>query len=135
MVKYVIYSVFILCSILTLCSAQEQSGLAVEEMVFCTAIENREPVGIDTVFSNTLERIYCYTKISSDIDTTSISHIWYYNDQEVAKVDLAIKAKSWRTWSSKQIMEIWSGNWRVDVVSPSMEVIASKVFTVKQATP
>ena len=135
MVKYVIYSVFILCSILTLCSAQEQAGLAVEEMVFCTAIENREPVGIDTVFSNTLERIYCYTKISSDIDTTSISHIWYYNDQEVAKVDLAIKAKSWRTWSSKQIMEIWSGNWRVDVVSPSMEVIASKVFTVKQATP
>jgi hypothetical protein len=135
MIKYAIYLILMLCSIVALCSAQEQSGLTVEEMVFCTAIENREPIGSDTVFSDTIERIYCFTKISSDIDTTSISHIWYYNDQEVAKVDLAIKAKSWRTWSSKQIMEIWSGTWRVDVIAPSMEVIASKAFTVKQEKP
>lgn len=111
--------------------AQEQSTLQVDEMIFCTAIENRQPVGSDTVFKANVERIYCYTKIDGAADTTTISHIWYFKDEEVAKVNLSVKAKTWRTWSSKRLLEIWIGKWRVDVVSSDGTVLKSKEFSIK----
>jgi hypothetical protein len=117
----------------TLVYSQQQNGVTVEEMVLCTSVEDRQPVGVDTAFVNTLERVYCFTKIASDVDSTSISHVWFYNDQEVARVDLAVKAKTWRTWSSKRLMEIWTGKWRVDIVSKEGTLVRSKEFLVQPA--
>ncbi len=109
----------------------QDGGLMVEQMDFCTAVEERQPVGIDTAFADTVERVYCYTKISGAADTTSISHVWYHNDKEMAKIDLAVRAKNWRTWSSKRIMETWTGSWRVDVTDVTGAVIKSKKFVVQ----
>ena len=111
--------------------AQEPSAMQVDEMVYCTAIEERQPVGQDTVFNSDLERIYCYTKISGAVDTTTISHIWYFKDNEVARVNLSVNAKIWRTWSSKKLMEIWVGRWRVDVIAADGTILKSAAFRIK----
>jgi hypothetical protein len=103
----------------------------VAEMAFCTDVEDRTPVGSDTVFSSTVERIICFTKITGAVDTTAVTHIWYYNDEQMVKVELAVKSESWRTWSSKLIMKEWIGTWRVDVVSESGDVVESKEFLVE----
>jgi hypothetical protein len=55
-------------------------NMSVEEIVFCTSIENRQPVGIDTTFSNDIERIYCFTKIVGVNAEKSVKHIWYFNN-------------------------------------------------------
>ena len=100
-------------------------------MVICTSVEERQPVGADTAFVKTIGQLYCFTKFSGGSDTTSVSHVWYYKGEQMAKVDLAIRGKTWRTWSSKRIVEDWDGSWKVDIVSEAGNVLKSKAFEVK----
>lgn len=125
-------SLFVFLS--TLLIAQESPTVTVDDIQICTAVEDRQPVGTDTTFTNDVEQLYCFTKLSSDQDTTAISHVWYFGDKEMAKVEMTMKAQTWRTWSSKKIVNDWAGEWRVDVLSPDGKVLASKKFMVKAAT-
>ena len=110
--------------------AETGAPVSVNEMVFCTGIENRTPVGVSKIFPDTVGRVYCFTKLTSKEDHTAISHVWYYNDTQMAIVDLPVNARSWRTWSSKRIVKEWAGRWRVDVISATGAVICSDAFMV-----
>jgi hypothetical protein len=110
--------------------AQDISSVTVNEMVFCRGIDQKKPVDISTHFPDSVERVFCYTKLSNTQDHTSISHVWYYNDTQMAIVDLAVNASSWRTWSSKRIVKEWAGTWRVDIISASGKIICSDEFVV-----
>jgi hypothetical protein len=126
------FELFIICSIFlfgfTISPAQD---IEVEEMVFCSSIEQHQPVGIDTVFVETVGTVYCFSKITGAADTVLISHVWYYNNEEKARVDLSIKSRTWRTWSSKRIMEDWQGKWRVDIIDMNGNILKSKQFFIK----
>ena len=111
-------------------SAQE-SGLTVEKMIICTDIEDRLPVGESTQFFESVERLYCYTRINGAADTLQVTHVWFFGDEEKARVPLTIKSASWRTWSSKKMLDAWSGAWRVDVLGPDGEVLLSREFVYK----
>ena len=122
----------LVCSIVltTIIYAQE-SNLAVDEMVFCSAIEERQPVASDTVFANTVENVYCFTKISGSENNQSIFHVWYYKDEQKARVELSLGSKTWRTWSSKKIVAEWTGKWVVNVESANGAILSSKEFLIK----
>jgi hypothetical protein len=111
--------------------AQTTVNMEVVEMMICTGVQDRVPVGTDTMFLKTVGQLYCYTKVTGAGESAKLSHVWYHNDQEMARVDLNIMADTWRTWSSKKIAEEWTGKWRVDVVSESGEVLKSISFTVQ----
>lgn len=111
--------------------SQTAMNMEVVEMEICTAVQDRVPVGSDTVFLKTVEQLYCYTKISGGSEQSKIWHIWYYNDQEMARVELNVRADVWRTWSSKKIAEEWVGDWRVDVINETGDVLKSKAFKIK----
>jgi len=111
--------------------AQEQADIKVENIVICTSVEDRQPEGTGSVFSADVGRLYCYTKIISHADPSVISHVWFYGDLQMAKVDLAIRAGTWRTWSSKNILPHWRGDWRVEVQDSSGEVISQISFKVE----
>jgi hypothetical protein len=115
-------------------SAQEGAMIEVTEMVFCTGVDDRIPVGADTMFLNTVEQVYCFTKITGISDTMTVAHVWYYNDDEMARVDLAVRGDPWRTWSSKRIVESWGGKWRVDVVTPNGEILKSMDFMIQSTS-
>ena len=106
-------------------------NMSVEEIVFCTSIADRQPVGIDTTFSSDIERIYCFTKIVGVNAEESVKHIWYFNDEKKAEIELTIKANPWRTWSSKKIVPSWKGSWKVNVVDDSGNILISKSFKVE----
>ena len=108
-----------------------EGGLTVEKMVFCTGIEDRAPAGENTQFFEQAERIYCFTRIGGAADTLEVTHVWYYGDEEKARVPLAVKSASWRTWSSKKMLPAWTGAWRVDVLGPGGEVLMSREFVYK----
>ena len=114
--------------------AQDYSPVIVNEMVFCAGIDQKNPVDVSTHFPDSIERVFCHTKLSSTEDQTSISHVWYYNDTQMAIVDLAVNAKSWRTWSSKRIVKEWTGTWRVDVISSTGKIICSEEFMLSSYT-
>ncbi len=115
------------------CTAQDTKGPVVEEMISCRAVENREPVEVDSVFPDIVGKVYCFTKITGASKPVTIFHVWYFNDREKTRMDLEVKSKNWRTWSSKKIPKGWIGNWRVDVVSSEGEVLAGKAFTITES--
>ena len=78
---------------------QEQPALVLEEIHICTAVEDRQPSGVGTVFPDDLDKIYCFTKIGGAEDTAYVDHVWYFGNDEIARVHLPEKEKSWRTWS------------------------------------
>ena len=49
----------------------------------------------------------------------------------MAKIDLPMKAKSWRTWSAKTIMPAWKGDWKVEIQDSNGTVIKSISFRIK----
>lgn len=110
----------------------EEPALALEDIAICSAIEDREPAGAGTVFSNDLEKIYCFTRIAGAGDTTSVNHVWYLGDTQLASVNLPIKSASWRTWSSKTIgMSLGKGH--VEVVTESGDLLGKAEFEIKAA--
>jgi hypothetical protein len=126
--------VFILMStvlLIFILPAQAQPAIVVDNISICTAVENREPVGVDTVFSSNTGQLYCYTQLTSPQDTSVISHVWFYNDEEMARVTLTLKAKKWRTWSSKRIVKEWIGDWRVEVQNSAGALLHKKSFKIQ----
>jgi len=122
-----VLSFVILLSLSSLLFAQD---VTVEQMEICTAVEERQPMGSDSVFTSDVGQLYCFTKLTSSQDTTEISHVWFHEDKEMAKVELTMKAKAWRTWSSKKVVPEWTGKWRVEVQRADGTIVTEKTFTV-----
>jgi len=112
--------------------AQKQPALVLEEIQICTAVEDRQPSGVGTVFPDDLDKIYCFTKIGGAEDTTYVTHVWYFGDDEIARVKLPIKAISWRTWSSKKL-NMLLGNGHVEIVSESGDILGKAEFEIQAA--
>ncbi|RQW06788.1 MAG: DUF2914 domain-containing protein [Calditrichaeota bacterium] len=126
-----IFVLFLLALILQPVQSQEMTQPEVAEMMFCTGVEDRVPVGVDTMFLDNVEQVYCFTKITGVSGSATISHLWYFEDQEMTRVDLTVMGDPWRTWSSKKILEEWGGNWRVDVVSEAGDILRSENFMIQ----
>ena len=110
--------------------AQSQSEIQVENIAVCTSIDNREPNGTANEFNAEIGQLYCFTKLKSQSDAYSISHVWFYNNKQMTKIDLKVKAKSWRTWSAKTIIPAWTGDWRVEVQDSGGNVISKVNFRI-----
>jgi hypothetical protein len=113
----------------------EVGELDVEAMVFCTSVEDRTPVGEAGAFDNDIGAVCCFTKVIGAQEPTRVFHVWYYGDEEMARVELAVNSVSWRTWSTKKVLESWTGLWRVEVESDDGTVLESKEFMVRQPAP
>ncbi|MBN1904176.1 MAG: DUF2914 domain-containing protein [Deltaproteobacteria bacterium] len=122
---------FFLLALSAVAFAQDTTGISVEDIQIATSIENREPAGADVSFSADVEKLYCFTKIKSEQEEETIYHVWLYNDRVMAKIELSVKGKSWRTWSAKNILPAHTGKWRVDIESPEGTLITSKEFEIK----
>lgn len=115
----------------TMAEEQMMPALAVDKMVFCTGVEDREPMGADTAFADTVGQVYCFTQISGAEGNATVSHVWYLDGEEKASIELSVNGKTWRTWSSKTIPKEWAGTWRVEVKSADRNVLMSKEFVVR----
>jgi hypothetical protein len=108
--------------------------LAVEvaDAVVCQGIQDHEPVGAADSFPADVGKVYCWSKIK-DGEGTTIKHVYYYEGEEKAAVELSIGSALWRTYSSKRILSSWTGQWRVDIVGEDGEVLKSLKFTVGES--
>jgi hypothetical protein len=111
---------------------QEQPALDLEEIQFCTAVEDRQPTGVATVFPDDLDKIYCFTKIGGAEDITYVHHVWYFENNEIARVKLPVRSISWRTWSSKKL-NMGLGYGYVEIVSESGDILGRAEFKIQKA--
>jgi hypothetical protein len=111
---------------------QKQPGLVLEHIQFYTAVEDRQPSGVGTVFPEDLDKLYCFTKIGGAEGTTYVYHVWYFGDKEIARVKLPVKSKSWRTWSSKNL-HMGLGFGYVEIVSESGDILGRAEFKIQAA--
>ena len=109
-----------------------QAQISIEQIEIGTGIENRTLIGSDSTFANNVNTLYCFTKVNGAESSPTLRHVWYYENEEKASVDLTIRTNSFRTWSSKKIWKTWTGEWKVDVVDENGEVLATKKFIIEK---
>jgi len=128
-------SVFtVAAAILTLQAApvRGQTGnVSIQDGVICLDIVDREPTGVDTVFAADVGRLHCFTRVVGVEGTSTVSHVWYWGDEERARVQLSVRSPNWRTNSSKVIQEHETGQWRVDVLDADGNVLSTVRFRIR----
>ncbi|MGO2563657.1 MAG: DUF2914 domain-containing protein, partial [Pseudoalteromonas nigrifaciens] len=59
-----------------------------------------------------------------------VKHVWFFEDDIVAEIELDITSSRYRTYSTKNIMDSQIGQWRVDVIDEQGQLIAQKEFRI-----
>ena len=108
------------------------NNLKLNEIMVCRGIYKRNPIKPGYNFINNVDSLFCYTKISNSGPKQEIKHIWFYNDKEISSVVYNIKTSfNYRSWSRKTILPNQIGNWRVEVVDQSGNVLGTREFSIK----
>jgi hypothetical protein len=108
-----------------------QPSYKVEEVSICRNVENLTCVGAGEIFPAGISKLYCFTKIVDAKVPTSVTHIWYYGNREMARVVLPIRYESWRTYSYLSFHQDWPGKWSVAIVSPNNEILKVATFIIE----
>lgn len=106
--------------------------LMVKDIKICKKIYKRTPVGSDIVFTNSVDSLYCYTRIQNTGTKKEVKHIWYFENQIMTQVRYNVKKSNiYRSWTKKTILPHQIGKWRVDVHDNYGTIIGSKEFQIK----
>ena len=128
MLKHVFFlSIFLCC----LSAPVFAAGLQVADAAITTAIENQMPVDRIESFPADYGKLFCFTRIIGAEKDTQITHVWYLNNDELARVTLPVRSADWRTYSSKRFLPQWTGDWRVVVLDDQQNEIASIPFRLE----
>jgi hypothetical protein len=109
---------------------EETAQLDVSVAAICRDVIDREPVDSGNSFTVSVGKLYCFTKITGAQSPTHVTHVWSFDGTERARVELAVNAASWRTFSSKIIQAHELGAWRVDVLDAEGNVLKTLDFEV-----
>ena len=112
-------------------SPPEEAPALTVSATICTEIQEREPVGAGDTFPATVGKLFCHTLVEGAEEPTLITHVWYYGEENLAEVTLEVNSVRWRTWSSKNIIESWTGGWHVDILDEGGKVLASIAFQIQ----
>ena len=139
LLKKCMLSAFLTCFMLssTLTWAQSDDGVWNKEhiarAVLTSDIQNLEPV--DTLGEQLIHpgsanyRLRFFNQVVEQQGLT-LTHLWFYEKNLVAEVELPIGSSNWRTYSSKLIRPSDTGNWRILVVNSEQEMLMEYNFTV-----
>lgn len=105
-------------------------NLTVAEGVITTQVANHQAVDQIQTYSAKVGKLFCFTRITGAAGDTTITHVWYHGDKEMARVELPVRSPNWRTWSSKRILPSWTGAWKVEVLDAQGKVLKTIPFTL-----
>jgi len=116
---------------LLLLSSIATADIRVEDATITTAIENQMPVDKIEVYPADYGKLFCFTRIVGAEQETEVTHVWYYQDDELARVTLPIGSSDWRTYSSKRFLPQWAGQWRVVILAEDGSELATVPFVLE----
>jgi len=91
-------------------------ALDIADAAITSGIDDRNPVDSLNTVTRPVDQLFCFTRVVDAQDDTWITHVWYYEGKEMARVRLAVSSSNWRTWSSKKILPAWKGQWQVHIL-------------------
>ncbi len=100
----------------------------VARSIITTEVIDREPVNDLEVVPLPEETVLFFTELRN-MEGQTILHRWMLGSEQMAEVSFNVGGPRWRVWSSKQMLPEWIGDWVVQVVDGSGEVVAEKTFT------
>lgn len=109
----------------------QASELEVVDATITTAIEDRMPVDKIEVYPADFGKLYFFTRIVGASQETQVTHVWFYQEQEMARVILPVLSADWRTFSSKRFLPQWSGQWSVVVEDEQGDALAEVLFRLE----
>jgi hypothetical protein len=127
-VRYLLLALLISIGLLCTYVQAEQTQLEASDIVVTTGIRDRMPVDAVQSYAASVDALYCYSRITGAGKNVTISHVWYHDGREVARVALPVGSPNWRTWSKKTVPETGRGNWRVDVLDEQGRLLGSRKF-------
>ena len=108
--------------------------IKLKEIKICKNIKNRNPIGVGEIFPNSVDSLYCFTKIENLGKKMEVRHVWYYENQIMTQVRYNVKKSNvYRSWTKKTISSFQIGNWRVEVQDRNGTIIGTKRFKIKKS--
>ncbi|WP_062569482.1 DUF2914 domain-containing protein [Pseudoalteromonas arabiensis] len=104
----------------------------VSRAVLTTDVVDREPVNVlksDVKLLDISQSLSFFSELKN-MQGQTVRHVWYYQDQQLASIELAISSPRFRTYSTKNIMPEQVGDWRVEVVDTDGNLLAQKEFRI-----
>ena len=108
----------------------ESGPIQVGEWAVCTDVVDRACVGADTHFSSRVGKLFCFTRIVGAQSPVTVTHVWYFEERERARVELPVRSADWRTYSSKIIQPREIGYWRVNILGPDGMLLKAVEFEI-----
>lgn len=117
------------CTLLMLAlPAGEAFAINVADAVITTAVVDREPVDNVKVFPVKNGNLYCFTRITGASEPVVVYHAWFRGRQLMSRVGLPVESTDWRTWSTMDFRDDWSGGWRVEIQDAAGNVLQEVSF-------
>lgn len=104
----------------------------VSRAVLTRKVVEREPVNVfkaDIRLTEFTDTLTFFSELKN-LQGQSIRHIWRYDDQVMASIELKVTTPRYRTYSNKHILPDQIGYWRVDVVDEQDHLLAQKEFRI-----
>ena len=106
-------------------------ALKLNEVMICRGVYKRNPIKPGFNFTNDVDSLFCYTKISNSGSKQEIKHLWYFQEKLVTSVVYNIKTSyNYRSWSKKTILPSQVGKWRVDIIDIEEKILGSRKFEI-----
>lgn len=111
-----------------------ESLLSIRQFLICKQVaKDRIPIERGVEFPGDVNMLSCFTAINNPGDSTIVTHIWYYEGRDVARIDMEIGTSPfWRTWSVKKIPPNSVGQWGVYVFDAEGIEIGKKDFFISK---
>ena len=108
-----------------------ENSLVLKEIMICRGVYKRNPIKPGFNFTNNVDSLFCYTKISNSGSKQEIKHLWYFKEKLITSVVYNIKTSyNYRSWSKKTILPSQIGQWRVDIVDIEDKILGSRKFEI-----
>ena len=112
-------------------SFAQAADLKVVDGTITSAIENQMPADKIESYRADFGKLFCFTRIVGAQEDTVVTHVWYFQDNELARVTLPVRSSDWRTYSSKRFLPQWAGEWSVVVLDGEQNEIATIPFRLE----
>lgn len=113
--------------------ASQAAGPSVEGAILATGVRDHLPADTLSTVPADVGRVFLWTRITGARDSTSVSHVWFRGEEEVARVELPVRSPDWRTYSTKRILPSWTGPWRVEIRGAAGQLLQTVNFAVRAA--
>ncbi|MGO2128322.1 MAG: DUF2914 domain-containing protein [Pseudoalteromonas prydzensis] len=104
----------------------------VSRAVLTREVVDREPVNVfkaDVRFNEFTDTMAFFSELKN-LQGQKVKHVWRYEDEVLASIELEVTSPRYRTFSNKTILPEQIGNWRVDVVDEQGRLLAQKEFRI-----